>query len=130
MRHELSDRAHHYVRGLAYDCWGATRPLPRARRGGLFCADARHFGSPDSPSPTDDDGRPQMYRGFVGSGRFTETQIRTIHALAFERLTVSELAAREHCGRQAIVARVIGNSKRQGRILRAAERFRQSLLAG
>ncbi len=131
MRHDHSERAHHYFRELAYDCWGTIRTLRRSRRGGLYLIDAGAFGFPDfDTARADSDGHRRVsYRRMCQSGRFTPTQLDTIRALAFERLTIAELAGRERCTRQAIVSRVLGNSRGQGGIARSAERLRELLLA-
>jgi len=57
------------------------------------------------------------------SGRFSVTEVRTLYLLAVEHLTVAQVAAFERCTRQAIVARLVGNSKRQGGLVKKAARF-------
>ena len=120
-----SERAVHFRSGAAHDCWGRRRVLRRARRNGLWVIlgpDLDLATPAESRAEETDDVRREAYDRLVRSGSLTALQLATIHALAFERLTVQELAARDGCSRQAIAARVLGNSQGQGGAARAAQR--------
>lgn len=62
--------------------------------------------------------RRRQFDVFAQSGRFSETELRTIRALAFEHLTVAQFAQLDGCSRQAVLARVHGNSRHQGGLLK------------
>ena len=81
---------------------------------------ADHGDVPASESPVD---RPALFSRFVRSGRFTPIELRTIHALAFEQITLAGLARMDGCSRQAVHARLYGNSKHQGGLLKKVRRF-------
>jgi hypothetical protein len=50
-------------------------------------------------------------------------EIRTLHALVVLRLTIAEIAIRDGCSRQAVLARLNGNSRGQGGIIKKAYAF-------
>lgn len=123
----LSERAFHFQSASAYDCWGNRRPLRTSRRHGLWAVDAVGFDLADpEPAPDRADAeacRRRAFRAFTESRRFTARELATIDALAFGNLTITELARREGCTRQAIMARIMGNSRGQGGLLRKARGF-------
>jgi hypothetical protein len=124
------DRALTYRLASAFDCWGHRRSLRCASRGGIWFLDLSGLDERrddgDEPAPTRDAERSRTIDLFAASGRFTETELATLRALVIERLTFDEIAQRAGCTRQAVLARILGNSRRQGGILKKAA----ALLAG
>ena len=120
----FSERRIHFNLSRTYDCRSLRRVLRRSRRNRLWHLSSEGFDIPERIAPGGDGGvderRRRMFTELAGSGQFTPTQLATIQALAFERLTVRELAARQGVSRQAIAARLRGNSRHQGGILRRA----------
>jgi hypothetical protein len=122
-----SERTLTYRLSSAYDCWGHRRTLRTARRHGLWHLGVEDFDMPSDAASPDDDGRAgdderrrEALRIFEASGRFTPAEIRTMRALALESLTIDEVARAEGVSRQAIRARIIGNSRGQGGLLKKA----------
>lgn len=111
-----------YRLASAYDCWGRRRPLRRGTRNGIWFIDATGLDRPqiDDDVPVSISTREQQMATFVASGRFTPIELATLQALVIGRLTIGEIALRDGCSRQAVVARLVGNSKRQGGILKKA----------
>jgi hypothetical protein len=60
---------------------------------------------------------------FSASGRFSRIELRTIYALAIDGLSVAQIAHIDQCSRQAVLARLHGNSKGQGGLLKKTVRF-------
>lgn len=82
--------------------------------------------APETHAPGDSQtakDRLTRYAMLATSGLFSPTEVRTMHALAFGGLTLSQLAQCDGCSTQAIRARLQGNSKRQGGLLKKARRF-------
>lgn len=121
------ERTLSYRLAAAYDCWGHRRPLRCGSRGGIWFIDAGTLGEPCADEPlAPDTTRVERLAGLVGSGRFTPTEISTLEALVTQRLTLEEIAERDGCTRQAVIARLAGNSRGQGGIVKKA----RALLAG
>lgn len=121
------DRVLAFRLATAADCWGRRRSLKSGTRNGIWFITSDSFDQPlpdnDAPEPAED--RAAILQRFIASGFFTAIEIATLQALAIERLTVAELAERDGCTRQAVMARLAGNSRGQGGIFRKA----QALLA-
>lgn len=110
-----------YRLASVHDCWGHRRSLRSGTRGGVWFLDATGLDEQGpEPLPVDDDTRPQQLAAMVASGRFTPTELATLRALVIERLTIEEVAQRDGCSRQAVLARLTGNSRGQGGILKKA----------
>lgn len=116
------DRKLTYRLSTAYDCWGHRRALRRGTQNGIWFIDAGGLDLPDTEaSPVDSDAaREEGLATLVSSGRFTATELETLRALVLERLTIAEIAARHGCSRQAVLARLVGNSRGQGGIVKKA----------
>lgn len=124
--------ARYPLRALAMiaDHDGTARPVTLVKHNGrhIISASPAHRDDPtnDDTAPADaDHGLPRHDRLHLlaTSGRFSATEVRTLYLLAVERLTVAQVASIERCTRQAIVARLVGNSKRQGGLMKKAARF-------
>lgn len=117
-----AERTLTYRLASAYDCWGIRRSLRRGTRNGIWFLDATELDEPhvDDDVPVSIASRESRMAEFAASGRFTPIEIATLHALVVERLTIGEIALRDGCSRQAVVARLVGNSRRQGGILKKA----------
>lgn len=116
------DRTLTYRLSSAYDCWGSRRSLRRGTRNGLWFVDVSGIDEPVVDAPHVDRGAARI-RGFVelqSSGRFTATELATLHALIVERASIGDIAERHGCSRQAVLARLVGNSRGQGGILKKA----------
>ena len=104
---------------------GTARPVTLVKHNGrhiigvspAHCDDVTNE---DTVSPDADHGLPRHDRLHLlaTSGRFSATEIRTWYLLAVEQLTVAQVASIERCTQQAIVARLVGNSKRQGGVIK------------
>ena len=114
-----AERTLTYRLASAHDCWGHRRPLRWGMRHGVWFLDATGLDeqAPDD-IPVSTFSREHRLAEFASSGRFTGIELATLHALIVDRLTINEIARRDGCSRQAVVARLIGNSKGQGGILR------------
>ena len=122
------DRKLTYRLSSAYDCWGRRRSLRRGTQNGIWFIDARGLDLPDLETvPVQHDAaRANGLAALASSGRFTATELETLQALVVERLTIAEIAERHGCSRQAVLARLIGNSRGQGGIVKKA----RALLGG
>lgn len=116
------DRALTYRLGVAYDCWGSRRAVRRASHNGLWLVDTGNLDEPaaDDHTPDTNSARERLLQVFVASGRFTQKELATLRALVLERSTLDEIAERDGCSRQAVMARLAGNSRGQGGILKKA----------
>jgi hypothetical protein len=119
------ERTLSYRLSAAYDCWGNRRTLRRGVQNGIWFLDARAI---DEPAATEYEidaaaERPQQLTALTSSGRFSATELATLHALVVERLTIDDIAARDGCSRQAVMARLVGNSRGQGGILKKARAY-------
>jgi hypothetical protein len=122
------ERTLSYRLSAAYDCWGHRRTLRRGTHNGIWFLDTTEIAEPpirhhDNDSNT---ARAQRLLEFHASGQFSATELATLHALVVERLTIAEIAARDGCTRQAVMARLVGNSRGQGGILKKARTFRDN----
>ena len=119
---DQSDRILTYRLSAAYDCWGSRRSLRRGSHNGLWFVDAAELDEPAPAEPLTDSSsdRECILQRFAASGRFTDKELSTLRALTVERMTIAEIAARDRCSRQAVIARLIGNTRGQGGILRKA----------
>jgi len=126
--------ARHPLRALAMvaDHDGVARPVTPAKQNGRYIIGAppSHHDEPANADAASDaadaDNSPERRHRLhllATSGRFSVTEVRTLYLLAVEQLTVAQVAALERCTRQAIVARLVGNSKRQGGLVKKAARF-------
>lgn len=110
---------------------GRRHPVSLAKRNGR--AIVVHSCFDDAGETPDDEldvepGDPRMerLRRFVllaASGRFSRIELRTIYALAVDGLSVAQIACIDRCSRQAVMARLYGNSKGQGGLLKKTVRF-------
>jgi len=109
----------------AYDCWGSRRPLRRGVQNGIWFLDATALDQPAANECEHDSAgeRAQHLTALTSSGRFSATEVATLHALVVERLTIDDIAARDGCSRQAVMARLVGNSRGQGGILKKARAY-------
>lgn len=117
------DRTLTYRLSSAYDCWGHRRWLRRGTQNGIWFLDASSIDEPPVEAQPVDSGAARV-RGlaeFRSSGRFTAIELATLHALIVERLSIGEIAERHGCSRQAVLARLVGNSRGQGGILKKAQ---------
>jgi hypothetical protein len=110
---------------LAYDCWGQQRALRVGTRHGVWFFDAWDFDRREIYAPDGDEDEQPLSRVhklevLARSGAFTDLELSTIRRLAIDRMTISEIAAADGCSRQAVMARLAGNSKGQGGILKKA----------
>lgn len=121
------DRTLSYRLASAYDCWGRRRTLRSGIQHGTWFLDARDIDEPASEDVPVDTGpaREDWLAVFKLSERFSAIELATLDALIVERLTISEIAQRDGCSRQAVVARIVGNSKRQGGILKKSREVRR-----
>ncbi|MFA5910307.1 MAG: hypothetical protein WC815_16115 [Vicinamibacterales bacterium] len=117
------DRTLSYRLSAAYDCWGNRRSLRRGTRNGIWFIDASAIDQPATEAqPVDPDpARERGLRELQSSGRFTTLELATLHSLIIERATIAEIAERHGCSRQAVIARLVGNSRGQGGILKKAQ---------
>ena len=116
-----AERTLTYRLNVAYDCWGHRRTLRCGTRGGIWFLDAGRLDErPREDVPAEADTRGRQLAALVASGKFTPIEIRTLHSLVVERLTIDEIAERDGCSRQAVMARLAGNSRGQGGILKKA----------
>lgn len=107
--------------GVANDCWGQRRHLRTGCRHSLWYFDPRGFDEPAPPDvPTVDHygRREHKLASLIAAGVFTDLEIRTLRRLVLNRMSFSEIAAADGCSRQAVVARIVGNSRGQGGILK------------
>lgn len=111
----------------AHDCWGKRRLLRCGVRNHVWFLDAAGLDEqPDLNTPADPTpARLSMLREFGMATCFTPTELATLHALVVERLTFVEIAQRDGCSRQAVLARLVGNSRHQGGIVRKARALRE-----
>ncbi len=117
-----AERVLTYRLAAAYDCWGRRRDLRCGTRNGIWFIDPTALNEePLNPREVTTPTREDRLREFFASGRFTAIEIATLHALVVERLTIAEIAERDGCSRQAVVARLLGNSRGQGGILKKAQ---------
>ncbi len=97
------------------------RSLRYGARGGVWFLDATELDQQlPEPVPANADTRRQQLAAAVASGQFTPPELATLRALVIERLTIEEIAQRDGCSRQAVMARLTGNSRGQGGILKKA----------
>lgn len=121
MLDSFAERLLTYRLSAAYDCWGHRRAIRHGSRNGIWFLDPRGLDDPQATAadaPTYN--REQKLAELAVSGRFTPTELATLHALVVEHLTIDDIARRDGCSRQAVVARLTGNSRGQGGILRKA----------
>jgi len=122
------DRTLSWRLGLVYDYTGARRTVRRGTRNGIWFLDPSSLGDVPVDEPRDGpevDGvwRVRALEALRASGVFTPIELATLHALTIEKLTIAEVATRDRCSRQAVMARLVGNSRGQGGILRKALRL-------
>lgn len=119
------DRTLSYRLSAAYDCWGSRRSLRRGSQHGIWFLDPVGLDEPAAePAPAYSDGyRQRRLEEFRSSGQFTEIELATLEALVMEHLTIEEIAGRSGCSRQAVMARLIGNSRGQGGIVKKARQL-------
>ena len=123
-----------YPAALVYDCWGQAHRSPTVRRNGsrvslpapLDCPiySEQHEEDEDDPDPDEGavpDQRVLLLQALERSPRFTQVEIRTLHALVVEGLTLTQIARIEGCSRQAVVARLVGSNAGHGGVLRKVQ---------
>jgi hypothetical protein len=118
-----SERSLHYHLSAAADAWGQVRPVRSSRQNGLWRIDATQF---DQPLAEADDDQPDLRRNdrisalqhLEQSGRLTTREAATLRRLVVEGASFADIAAADGCSRQAVVARLVGNSLGQGGLLR------------
>lgn len=111
-----------YRLAAAHDCWGHRRAVRHGVRNGIWFLDPTGLDEPAAePAYAPTCNREERLAEFVASGRFTCTELATLRALVVERLTIDEIAQRDGCSRQAVLARLVGNSRGQGGILKKAQ---------
>ena len=114
-----AERTLTYRLASAHDCWGHRRSLRWGTRHGIWFLDATGLDEqPPDDIPVSTSSREHRLAELASSGRFTPIELATLHALIVDRLTINEIAHRDGCSRQAVLARLVGNSKGQGGILR------------
>lgn len=123
MLDSLTERSLTYRLGAAYDCWGHRRALKHGVRNGIWFLDPIGLGErlPEEAAADTVSDRERKLAAFAASARFTPTEIATLRALVVERLTINQVAQRDGCSRQAVLARLVGNSRGQGGILKKAQ---------
>jgi hypothetical protein len=114
-----------YRLGAAIDCWGRKRLVRRGSRGGVWFLDPTQLDTPEASGagPDRDMARRAALNELRQSGCLTETELATLNGLVAEKLTLEEIAARDGCTRQAVVARLVGNSRGQGGVVKKARRL-------
>ena len=122
------DRTLSWRLGLVYDYSGVRRTVRRGIRNGIWYLDPTSISEAAVQDPDDglQDASARRLRALDGlhtSGLFTPLELATLRALAIEQLTIAEVATRDRCSRQAVMARLVGNSRGQGGILRKALRL-------
>jgi len=117
------DRTLTFRLSVAYDCWGNLRTLRRGTQNGIWFIDATTIDRPDTESVPDDRdaARARGLDALRSSGHFTPLELATLHDLIIERSTIAEIAERHGCSRQAVLARLVGNSRGQGGIVKMAQ---------
>lgn len=122
------DRLLAYRAGVVADCWGQRRDVHHGNRNRIWFLDPLGLDEPIVAAPSSADDvrafRREMLAAFAASGQFTKIELATLEALVIDQLTIGEIAERDGCSRQAIVARIVGNSRGQGGILKKASAFR------
>lgn len=116
------ERTLSYRLSSAYDCWGNRRAVRRGARNGVWYLDPTGVDEcPAREAPIDRGAeRTRQLADLEASGCFTPVERTTLRALVVEGLTIAEIAARDGCTRQAVLARLLGNSRHQGGILKKA----------
>lgn len=116
-----AERTLTYRLASTHDCWGHRRSLRWGTRHGIWFLDATGLDEPPpDEAPVSTSSREQGLATLASSGRFTAIEVATLHALIVDHLTINEIASRDGCSRQAVLARLVGNSRGQGGILRKA----------
>jgi len=119
---DFLDRTLSFRLSSAYDCWGIRRHLHRGVQNGIWFIDARGFDEQQPIAldhPDELSHRQQHLDVCRRSGRFSPTELATLDALIAGR-TIAEIAERDGCSRQAVMARLLGNSRGQGGIVKKA----------
>lgn len=106
----------------AYDCWNSIRSLRIGARHGIWYVDATAFGEPvpvEEPNAQREatPSRAARLDALAAQGILTATELSTLRRL-LDGMSFAEIAAQDGCSRQAVVARLVGNSKKQGGVLR------------
>ena len=108
----------------------APKGKPKARRVGARIHIPASLNSPQDasdnlyPPPDEDDDadehrrRRDLLDRMCRSGRLTPVEIRTLYALVVEGCSLTEIAKRDGCSRQAVVARLAGSSAGHGGVVR------------
>jgi hypothetical protein len=122
----VHDRLTTYRLARVADCWGRPRAIRVGSRHGVWFLDPGDVDVPriEREPEGDDRDRAMALAAMDASGRFTPTEVRTLRALILDGLTIDEIAQRDGCSRQAVMARLVGNSRGQGGILKKARRLR------
>ncbi len=111
-----------YRLAAAYDCWGRRRTVRRGSRNGVWFLDPTGLDQPAvEETHASTCNREEKLAEFCASGRFTRTQLATLRALVVDRMTIDDIARRDGCSRQAVLARLVGNSRGQGGIVKKAQ---------
>ena len=120
------DRTLSYRLSSAYGCWGHRRSLRRGTRNGIWFLDATTIDEPLNPESRVDSTAPRQDQlaELRSSEHFTPIELATLEALVVERMTIAEIAQRDGCSRQAVLARIVGNSRGQGGILKKVRALR------
>lgn len=120
------DRTLSYRLSSAYDYWGHRRSLRRGTRNGIWFLDATAIDEPLNPEPQADplESMQDQLAELRSSVHFTPIELATLDALVVERMTIAEIAQRDGCSRQAVLARIVGNSRGQGGILKKIRALR------
>ena len=95
----------------------------RWTRNGIWFLDATGIDEPAVEDRPVDPGteREQALATLQSSGRFTAIELAALRSLIVDRLTIAEIAERHGCTRQAVIARLVGNSRGQGGIVKKAQ---------
>lgn len=114
------DRTLTYRLSSAYDCWGNRRSRRRGTQNGIWFIDSSRIDEPVVDAPLLDRcaDRVRSLTELQSSGRFTAIELATLHALIVDRLSIGEIAGQRGCSRQAVLARLVGNARGQGGILK------------
>lgn len=107
--------------GVAHDWRGDRRHLRTGTRHAIWYFDPTGFDEPAAPDVPIVDRfahREHKLAAMIAAGIFTDIEIHTLRRLVVDRMSLAEIAAADGCSRQAVLARIVGNSRGQGGIVK------------